>query len=280
MSHHILFPVAWMALVSGASAAEKYDFSITVKDGESFVVQQQEIFIESIDAKSKSDTIRTESLLTVVRAEGGHAEQIDSRTTKREQDGLDLAAMRAQIGKPAGTIRYEWIERQYKPRLLEGELTPDVALIFKQDRYDPFLESYLPLKPLAVGESERIEKPERLAVEGMPLKEMLSNQDGTLVFDEPATIKLQKVENVDGSRTAFLTLEFRAREIAGAVDGKPIAATFHYDATLLYDLDRKFITEAEVKLNARAPATTNGQAVNYSMDIMQVTRFEKQKPRP
>lgn len=288
MLQRLIFSAAWLVLVSVASAKEKHEFSVTVKEGEIFAVEEQELFIESVDTKTHSSSIRDEHELTVVKAENGHAEQIDSRMTKRESDGLDLPAMVPDIWPPKETIRFEWIEQEYKPRLLKGELTHFVALVFKQGRWDPFLEGMLPSKPLAVGESERIEKPERLAVAGFPVGKLLSDRNETVVIDEPATIKLQKVENIDGSRIAYLTIGFKARElakaadgeIAKAADGKPVSGTYRYGTTLLYDLDRKFITEAEVKLNVKAPAEMDGKNVHYSMDIMQVTRFEKQKPNP
>ncbi len=63
--------------------------------------------------------------------------------------------------------------------------------------------------------------------------------------------------------------------------GRPAAGKIHYDATLQYDLDRKFITRGRDQAEYQGVlGELNGKNVIYTMDIRQVTRFEKQKSNP
>jgi hypothetical protein len=139
----------------------------------------------------------------------------------------------------------------------------------------------LPSKPLAVGESEELQGLDRLGVEGMPLGELTSNPEEKVVFDEPASITLRKVDSTDEVRLAYLTLGFKAHvQKAGVEGGKPVVGTLRYDGAVLYDLDRRHITQADLKLRVEGPGELEGRPVVASFAFTQVIRFEKQAPRP
>ncbi len=267
-----------------AFGQELYTFSTQVKSGDVFTrrtLQVQTARLQQADEKPVFDSTETTTIerrVTVVEAEAGRAMELDE-TTLKHASRLGSAATGFPAGDPeirgpleGVTLRYERSGASFKPRLLKGELKPIVASRLKDSESFPLKDNLLPSKPLAVGGSETIAEPDRLD----PMFHELSDKQ-RWEYREPPRFTLEKVETIDGVKTAILSLTIaaRTRNQAAGTKGKA-PGTIDYQATIRYDLDHSYVRRIDAKERIKSLANVNNTPGSATVDVVIEDEFRKQ----
>jgi hypothetical protein len=262
-----------------AFGQEKYTFTPRVKAGDVFTVSTQRVEklgFEPAGLMSGSMTRTLEQVTTILEAEGGRPTRFEERTVKHEDrmtgkvGGLPLDDSRSSL--QGVTIRYERVGEKYESTLSEGKLNSEVAEKLRESPVFPLNENFLPTGALAVGESQTFTDQERLT---WALKDIKS----AVKYEEKPSITLEKVATVDGVKTAFLKLSFSGGSQVPPSAGKE-PETFQARATVLYDLDRGYVSRVETRASLRAGGKINAINGIATADVVTVNRYRKNEPGP